>query len=79
MLKQERIIEKRIKTPECLAKRKASFKKWVKNNPEKYKAWQEKLISSRTSQKANEKRKASLKEWYENKSTKSESICTKKS
>ena len=53
----------KIKTPECQAKRKASFKKWVKKNPEKYKAWQEKLISSRTSQKANEKRKASLKEW----------------
>lgn len=53
----------KIKTPECKAKRKASFKKWVEKNPEKYKAWQEKLISSRTSQEANEKRKASLKEW----------------
>ena len=41
----------KIKTPECQAKRKASLKKWVKKNPEKHKAWQEKLISSRTSQK----------------------------
>ena len=55
----------KITTPECQAKRKASFKKWVETNPEKYKAWQEKLISSRTSQKANEKRKKSLKEWSE--------------
>ncbi len=52
-----------IKTPECQAKRKASFEKWIISNPEKYKAWQEKLISSCTSQKANEKRKLSLKEW----------------
>ena len=54
-----------IKTPECQAKRKASFDIWVKNNPEKYQDWQEKLISSRTTSKANEKRKASLKSWSE--------------
>lgn len=54
-----------IKTPECQAKRKASFDNWVKDNPEKYQAWQEKLISSRTTSEANEKRKASLKEWNE--------------
>lgn len=53
----------KIKTPECQAKRQASFEKWVEKHPEEYKAWQEKLIRSRTSQKANEKRKASLKEW----------------
>ncbi|AUH72483.1 hypothetical protein [Legionella sainthelensi] len=54
-----------IKTPECQAKRKASFDNWVKNNPEKYQIWQEKLVSSRTAPEANEKRKASLKEWSE--------------
>lgn len=54
-----------LKTPECQAKRKASFDNWVKNNPEKYQAWQEKLISSRTTPEANEKRKLSLKEWSE--------------
>lgn len=54
-----------IKTPECQAKRKASFDNWVKNNPEEYQAWQEKLISSRTAPEANKKRKVSLKEWRE--------------
>jgi hypothetical protein len=54
-----------IKTPECQAKRKASFGNWVKNNPEEYQAWQEKLINSRTTPVANEKRKVSLKEWSE--------------
>lgn len=54
-----------IKTPECQAKRKASFDNWVKNNPEEYQAWQEKLINSRTTPEAKEKRKASLKEWNE--------------
>lgn len=54
-----------IKTPECQAKRKASFDNWVNNNPKEYQAWQEKLISSRTTPEANEKRKASLKEWNE--------------
>lgn len=54
-----------IKTPECQAKRKASFNNWVKNNPEEYQAWQEKLIGSRTTPEANEKRKSSLKEWSE--------------
>lgn len=54
-----------IKTPECQAKRKASFDNWVKNNPEEYQAWQEKLINSRKTPEANEKRKASLKEWSE--------------
>jgi hypothetical protein len=58
-----KLNHEKIRTPECQAKRKASFEKWVKKNPEKYKAWQEKLISSRTSPKANEKRKESLKEW----------------
>ncbi len=53
----------KIKTPECQAKRKASFEMWVKNHPEEYKVWQEKLVRSRTSPKANEKRKESLKEW----------------
>jgi hypothetical protein len=52
-----------VKTTECQEKRKASLKKWAKENPEKHTAWQEKLISSRTSRKAKEKRKASLKEW----------------
>jgi hypothetical protein len=54
---------KAIKTPECQAKRKASFDNWVKSNPEEYQTWQEKLISSRTTPEANEKRKVSLKEW----------------
>lgn len=54
-----------IKTPECQAKRKASFDNWVKSNPREYQAWQEKLISSRTTPEANEKRKASLKKWNE--------------
>ena len=54
-----------IKTPECQAKRKASFDNWVNNHHEEYQAWQEKLISSRATPKANEKRKASLKEWRE--------------
>ncbi|HAT1866688.1 TPA: hypothetical protein JBB06_03360 [Legionella pneumophila subsp. pneumophila] len=54
-----------IKTPECQAKRKASFENWVKNNPEEHQAWQEKLICLRTTPEANEKRKASLKEWSE--------------
>jgi hypothetical protein len=54
-----------IKTPECQAKRKASFDNWVKNNPEEYQAWQKKLISSRTTPEANKKRKVSLKEWSE--------------
>lgn len=54
-----------IKTPECQAKRKASFDNWVMNNPEEYQAWQKKLISSRTTPEANEKRKVSLKEWSE--------------
>lgn len=54
-----------IKTPECKAKRKASFDNWVKNNLEAYQAWQERLISSRTSPEANKKRKKSLKEWSE--------------
>lgn len=58
--------QKAIKTPECQAKRKASFDNWVKNNPEEYQAWQEKLISSRTTPEANKKLKASLKEWSEN-------------
>jgi len=53
----------KIKSPECKAKREASFNKWVQENPEKHKAWQEKLISSRTSPKANEKRAESIKEW----------------
>jgi hypothetical protein len=44
----------KLKTPESQAKRNASLKKWVDENPEEHKAWQEKLISSRTSQKANE-------------------------
>jgi hypothetical protein len=61
--KARRKGHEKIKTPECQAKRKASFKSWVEKNPEKYKAWQEKLISYRTSPKANEKRRASLKEW----------------
>lgn len=52
-----------IKTPECQAKRKASFENWIKNNPVKYQAWQEKLISSRKSPEVSEKRKATLKEW----------------
>lgn len=54
-----------IKTPECQAKRKASFDNRVKNNPEEYQACQERLISSRTTPEANKKRKASLKEWRE--------------
>lgn len=54
-----------IKTPECQAKRKASFDNWVKNNPEECQVWQQKLIRSRTTPEANEKRKASLKEWSE--------------
>lgn len=54
-----------IKTPECKAKRKASFDNWIKNNPEEYKVWQKKLISSRATPEANEKRKRSLKEWRE--------------
>lgn len=54
-----------IKTPECQAKRKASFDNWVNNNPEEYQAWQEKLINSRITPEAKEKRKASLKEWNE--------------
>ena len=54
-----------IKTPECKAKRKASFDNWVKNNPEEYHDWQEKLINSRITPEANQKRKASLKEWRE--------------
>lgn len=54
-----------VKTPECQAKRKASFDNWVKNNPEEYQAWQEKLTRSRATPEANKKRKASLKEWSE--------------
>lgn len=55
----------KLKTPECQAKRQASFRKWIEQHPEEHKVWQEKLISSRTSQKAKEKRKASLKEWHD--------------
>ena len=39
------------------------FKNWAKNNPQEYQAWQEKLISSRTTPETNDKRSASLKEW----------------
>ncbi|MDD3021731.1 MAG: hypothetical protein PHX61_12260 [Alphaproteobacteria bacterium] len=46
-----------------LEKRQASLKKWAQENPEDHKAWQEKLVKSRTSQLANEKRKSSLMEW----------------
>lgn len=64
-LKPEKKNHEAIKTPECKAKRKASFDNWVKNNLEAYQAWQERLISSRTSPEANKKRKKSLKEWSE--------------
>ena len=39
---------------------------WVEENPEEYKVWQEKLVKSRTSKKANDKRKQSLKEFNKN-------------
>ena len=61
--KAKKKSHEKVKTPECQAKRKATFEKWVKKHPEEYKVWQEKLVRSRTSPKANEKRKASLKKW----------------
>ncbi len=42
--KARRKNHEKIKTPECQAKRKASFEMWVKNHPEEYKVWQEKLV-----------------------------------
>jgi hypothetical protein len=77
ILKQEKNHEI-IKTPECQAKRKISLGKWVEKNPEKHKAWQEKLISSSTSQKANEKRKTSLKEWRDKHPQKAQAYAQKR-
>jgi hypothetical protein len=68
----------KIKTPECQAKRKASFEKWVKKHPEEYRVWQEKLVRSRTSQKAKEKRKASLKEWNDTNPEKAQAYAQKR-
>lgn len=68
----------KIKTPECQAKRQASFEMWVEKHPEEYRDWQEKLISSRTSQKANEKRKTSLKEWRDKHPQKAQAYAQKR-